>query len=139
MPSIPTPCHCIELRRASNALTALYDRALAPLGMSLAQYSVLSRIRKLSPCTVSELAVQLRLERTTVVRNLKPMVDAGWIHDDAHPGRRDRRLRVTSDGISLLQAAKPLWEKAQKRVEHHLGTELMEALCQALQALETIW
>jgi DNA-binding MarR family transcriptional regulator len=63
------------------------------------------------------------LERTTLVRNLKPLIAAGLVRDLAGEGERDRKLTVTPSGFKTLDAARTLWKKAQAGFKKHLGKE----------------
>ena len=135
---ISSSCHCINLRRATNAVSQYYDRKLAPSGLTLNQYSILSNIRKIEPCSVTELAEKTRLDRTTLVRNLKPMFAAEWILDEASPGNRRNRLRLTEAGVEKITAAKPMWQEAQAGLEKHIGQSELAALTVTLLELEKL-
>ena len=83
-------CHCIQLRRAASRVTERYDMALAPAGLTVGQYSLLAHLERLEPVSVSRLAEELELERTTLVRTLKPVLARHLVADAAEPGRRSR-------------------------------------------------
>ena len=129
-------CHCINLRRAANTVSRYYDSMLKPSGLTLNQYSILSSIRKIEPCSVTELAEKTRLDRTTLVRNLKPMFASGWIVDEAKSGNRRNQLRLTETGIVRVQEGELLWQKAQQKLENHIGQNNLAALTICLLELE---
>lgn len=131
-------CHCINLRRAANAVTDHYDRTLRSAGITLNQYSLLCSIQRIAPCSVAELSRQVRLERSTLVRNLKVLYAAGWIHDEANPGNRKSRICLTEAGADKIRAAKPCWQQAQESVEKALGKDALQQLTQALLTLEKL-
>lgn len=131
-------CHCINLRRAANAITDFYDRKLTCVGITLNQYSLLSNIHKIEPCSVTALSHQVRLERTTLVRNLKVLYAAGWIYDEANPGNRRSRICLTESGFDKIQIAKSCWQQAQECIENTLGEEALHKLTEALLALEKL-
>ena len=137
-PITSSACHCINLRRAANAVTGCYDKALAGTGLTLNQYSMLSNLQKLEPCSVAELSRQMRLERTTLVRNLKAMYAAGWIYDEAPPGNRKSQMRLTQAGAEKVREAKPLWKQAQEHLEAYLGKETLQKLTETLLYLERL-
>jgi DNA-binding MarR family transcriptional regulator len=85
-------CYCVSFRRAAKAITGYYDRILLSSGITLAQYSLLINLFKIAPCSTSVLAKAMKLERTTLVRNIKPLVAVGLIQDLAKEGERDRQL-----------------------------------------------
>ena len=74
-----TPCACSTLRRATRALTAMYDAALAPSGLRITQLSVLSALARLGPLPVTRLAAEVALDRSTMGRNLDPLERRGLI------------------------------------------------------------
>ena len=131
-------CHCINLRRAANAVTDYYDRALADIGISINQFFLLSNIGKIEPCSVAELSRHVRLDRTTLVRNLKVLDKAGWVQNDAAPGNRKSKLHLTEAGRQLVKTAKPQWMQAQADVEACLGEEGLKRLIGYLLDLEQL-
>src|SRR5262245_65682438 len=77
-------CTCFKLRRLTRRVTAVYDRALSGAGMRVTQYSLLTHLRGLRGAAMSELAKILDMDRTTLTRNLRPLIEAGRI--EAEPG-----------------------------------------------------
>lgn len=94
------PCYCIVLRRASRRLTAIYDAALAPLGVNLAQFSLLRTIRRTEPVSLTRLGHETELDRSTVGRNVRVLEGHG-------PGLRrcGRPPRVDGDAVRPGQDA----------------------------------
>ncbi|SMC81929.1 MarR family winged helix-turn-helix transcriptional regulator [Papillibacter cinnamivorans] len=131
-------CNCVNLRRAAHTVTAAYDRALVPSGVKISQFSILKYIRGMAPVSVSDLARALRLDRTTLVRNLKPLEAAGLVKDSAPTGERSRRLELTDRGTQTLAQANDLWMGAQKSLEEYLGAEELNTLRGLLLKLETM-
>ena len=121
-------CHCINLRRASGLVTAFYDRQLAPAGLTINQFSLLINIKRLNSTSVSDLAAKVGLERTTLVRTLKPLLKAGLIEDLSASGSRNRCLQLSGAGHNRLELAMPLWDTAQKIVEEKMGREALTNL-----------
>ncbi len=128
-------CFCIQLRRASNYITELYDRPLASLGITTTQYSLLSNIKDLDCCSVSDLAAYVNLERTTVVRTLKPLFQKGWIEDVSSQDARNRKIMVTEKGEELLTQAKAMWIQSQSEIEKRIGKEDLEVFERVLAKL----
>lgn len=126
------PCYCINLRRSAFATTDYYDRLLKPSGLSVTQFSLLSTMNSMEGCSVSTLAKSLHLDRTTIVRNLKPMIANNYVEDKAAKGKRNRKLYLTENGITVLNEAQHLWEKAQNELEHIFGLDIMTLLSQIL-------
>src|SRR3954454_25406477 len=73
------PCACGRLRRATRALTQLYDDALAPAGLRLTQFALLRALKRSGPIGISELAARELLDRTALSRNLDPLIARGLV------------------------------------------------------------
>ena len=132
-------CNCLNLRRASLAITEIYDHYLAPSQLSVSQFSILKHILAMAPVSVSELAAEIRLDRTTLVRNLKPLEQRGLIQDISKAGTRNRQLCLTVVGKEKVGQAHDYWNQAQERIEAQLGredTKILQALLLKIEVLE---
>ena len=89
-------CFCINLRRAAGAISDFYDRALSEAQLTTSQFSLMRTLSRLQPCTVTALAQEMGLERTTLVRTMKPLSERELIADLV----RSRRERRTQGGGS---------------------------------------
>ena len=121
-------CACANLRRAARALTQLFDEALAPSGLRVTQFTLLVTSRLAGESTINELAERMAMDRTTLSRNLKPLVRSGLL--EVRPGEDGRRrlVRLTPAGEQALEEAYPLWQQAQQETVGVLGEERHEAL-----------
>lgn len=131
-----SPCTCLNLRRASKSLTDVYDQYLSDTKLSISQYSILRHIHELQPINVSDLSIALRLDRTTLVRTLKPLEEHVFIEDISKEGTRNRELRLTKDGEKLFLAAHEKWEMAQLDIAAYLGEEDAKKLTDILYKIE---
>lgn len=134
----PAVCNCVNLRRASLAITEVYDDYLSPSGLKNGQFSMLNHIKSLSPVNVSELALKIRLDRTTLVRNLKLLEQRGLIADTAPKGSRNRQLVVTELGEQTLDIASRNWLEAQSFMEAYMGKEALTTLTALLSKIEAL-
>lgn len=108
-------CACTALRKASRAVTRLYDEALAGSGMSIVQFSVLRHIAREGQPELMRLAETLVMDRTTLYRALKPLEQRGWVAlSDA--ARRAKHVALTPAGEAALRAATEAWRAAQSRL-----------------------
>jgi len=114
-------CTCGRLRRLTRRVTAVYDRALAPCGLRITQFSLMSNLFRLKAPTLAQLAGTMDMERTTLLRNLRPLVAAGWVRAEQHANTRQREVSLTPAGRAKWSAAKPLWRVAQDAVNSALG------------------
>jgi DNA-binding MarR family transcriptional regulator len=105
-----------------------YDAQMALVGLKTTQYSLLACVDKLGPMRPGELATQLKMDASTLTRNLKPMVDAGWLTVAAGSDARSRLVAITADGRAKRAEAKRYWRKAQDGLNRQLGLKQVAAL-----------
>ncbi len=117
----PTNCTCFGLRKAARAVTQRYDRALKPTGLRTTQFSLLAVTDRVGPRGMAELAEQLVMDRTTLTRNLKPLLDQGLLERVAGADRRRRPIAITAKGRAVLVQALPYWREAQVHMAGSLG------------------
>ncbi|MGV3580657.1 MarR family winged helix-turn-helix transcriptional regulator [Brevundimonas sp.] len=113
------PCVCGRLRRTSRALTRRYDEALAPVGLTVTQFSIMRTLSRLDRPSLAELAETTAHEKSALWRTVQPLIRSGWIAADTE--QRAQRLSVTPAGREKLSDAMPLWRTAQSRVSETLG------------------
>lgn len=124
-------CTCFKLRSLSRRVTQFYDRALAACGLKVTQFSLLAhalRAQREGSLSVSELARLLASDRTTVTRNLRPLVAAGLIEVGAGGDARSRSVVVTPAGAAAYRAALPIWREAETRMRVLLGGDQIAQL-----------
>lgn len=132
----PSACVCASLRMATRLVSRHYDRALAPAGISTNEYSILVRLGSFGPRPLGSLAGLLGMDRSTLSREIAPLVEAGLVDAvaDESDGRR-RVLTVSAKGRRRVRQARPLWEKAQADLAADFGDERTAALLGELNAL----
>lgn len=131
-------CYSTTLCRATNSLTTFYDDALQELGISTKQYSLLRNLSRLGEASTVELADFVNLERSTVTRNLKPLLSNGWVFDMAVKGSRSHRYAVTKAGEEKLDETVIFWQKAQDDIAGALGEERMASLMESLYMIQDL-
>ena len=114
---ISTPCLCLALRRASRAVSRLYDEELRGVGLRTTQYSILCLLRDAGEVRQRDLGELTVHEQTTLTRNLRPLLDAGWVAVRTGEDRREKWLRITPEGLAKLKEARPRWARAQERMK----------------------
>jgi DNA-binding MarR family transcriptional regulator len=133
----PRHCTCMTLRAATRRLTQRYDHALAPTGLRAGQFSMLSLVKEYprNP-SVTELADYFDMTISTATRNLRPLVDAGYLSIKAdHKDARRREVTLTKRGRRVLEKAHDLWAKTQSAVMKELGPNRHEKLHELLALL----
>jgi DNA-binding MarR family transcriptional regulator len=128
-------CTCFNVRRASRAVSQIYDAALQPCGLRINQFSLLGAVETTGPTTVGDLALLLEIDRTTLTRNLKTIEDMGLIEISRGRDRRERRVTATPDGLAVMARAAPLWRAAQDRIIAGLGSARWRRMIDDLDAL----
>jgi DNA-binding MarR family transcriptional regulator len=123
------------LRQAARYLTAAYDQVLAESGLRTTQFSILYKLAARGPLTITELSAVMAMDRTTLGRNLQLLEQDGLIRYRPGADRRERLVELTAAGRKKLDAAYPLWQKAQERFESRFGEADAEELRKTLRSL----
>jgi len=135
---MPSPsesvCTCFRLRRAARQVSQIYDHELAAVGLSLNEYSILRHAER-GHCLLGELADSLGMERTTLTRNLKPLLEAGWLKESRGEDARQRLISIAASGRRRIASAKPHWLRAQQRIEALYGVARTDRLRKDLDLL----
>jgi DNA-binding MarR family transcriptional regulator len=106
-------CVCTAARRRSRELTRAFEKAMRGSGMRGTQFNLLATLVQTGPLPTTRLADFLGLERTTLTRNLGPLVRDGFVRIDEGEDRRVRKAAITRAGEEAARRAFPFWKKAQ--------------------------
>jgi DNA-binding MarR family transcriptional regulator len=128
----PAECTCFRIRSAARRVTQIYSQHLAPTGLKISQFSLLGFVCAEGPVSIGRLSELLATDRTTLTRNLKPLLDDGVIERAASGDRRRHELAATAAGRALFKRALPLWSTAEQEVRTAMGTKLTSDLHGAL-------
>jgi len=119
--AVRLPCGCANLRRAARVITRLYDSALRPSGLGVAQFTLLQALHTAPGISQKQLASLLEIDSTTLTRTLAPLRRAGWLRSTAGDDRRELRLALTRAGKRAYLRALPDWGRAQAEFVRVLG------------------
>ena len=114
-------CLCLHLRKASRAVTQLYDETLRSTGIRSTQLPVLATLGLTDSMTMTRLAEELVMDRTSLARLLNPLVRGGLVEIEPGDDRRTREVALTTRGRARAAKALPLWAEAQAEAIKHLG------------------
>jgi len=114
-------CACFSLRKATRAVTQLYDDALRPSGLRCTQFSLLTLLRASGTVAMTRLAEDAVMDRTTLSRNLEVLERDGLVRIRPGEDARVREIELTRAGVAKLEEAFPLWREAQRTVKEELG------------------
>jgi DNA-binding MarR family transcriptional regulator len=96
------------------------------------QYSLLSHVVLLGPLKPSALAAHMRLDASTLTRNLQPLVTQGWITQGPGEDARSRLIEATELGREKRAEAQRTWKQAQLALNASLGGDRVVALHQLI-------
>ncbi len=134
----PNVCNCMNVRRASRSITQFYDEVLKPSGLTVAQLSLLGHLVAMDEITITDLAKQMRIDRTTLNRNMKPLIEGELITVKTGTDSRTRQIQITELGKIAVNQARGLWKEAQASIKEYLGEEDLQKLTQLLVKLEAL-
>lgn len=124
----PLGCTNLQLRQLMRRVAQHYDLEVGKTGLKGTQYSLLSFVDRLSPVRPLDLAQALKVESSTLTRNLKPLIAQGWISLGAGADGRSRLLTITPTGHAKRTDAQRHWKVAQNKLHQTLGLERVVAL-----------
>ena len=124
----PQGCTNLRLRRLSRLVSRHYDAQVAASGLKTTQYSLLSHVLHLGPLRPVDLARAMSIEASTLTRNLKPLVAAGWVTQTEGPDARSRLIAITDAGRAKRAEGQAHWRTAQLALNDLLGVERVLAL-----------
>ncbi|CAA6799522.1 MAG: Unknown protein [uncultured Sulfurovum sp.] len=125
-------CLFSKTRTVSRYITNLYTDGLKEVGLTPVQYSMLTAIQVLEEANINGLASALKMDRTTINRNLKPLVRDGLVFINESIDRRERLISITKEGIELYQKGYASWQKAQSDFKDILGEEKRDEMTKLL-------
>lgn len=131
-------CACFNFRKIARAITQFFDRHLEPHELKTTQFTLLINLAAGSSKTLSDMAETLGMDRTTLTRNLKPLLKLGLIQFKGSPDKRSKVYALTKEGSLILEKTMPLWKKAQNRILQEFGKDRYHRVIGELEALRVI-
>jgi len=126
-------CVCFNLRWVTRAVTQFYDAEMRQHGIRPTQGSILAALQSKNSWTMAELIDSLGMDRTTLVRNLRPLERDGLV--EAAGGGRGKlvELAITAKGRKQIEKLTPAWKSAQNAVVKTLGEKRWSAILSDLE------
>jgi DNA-binding MarR family transcriptional regulator len=135
----PQGCTNLKLRQLMRRVAQRYDAEVGKAGLKGTQYSLLSYVTKLGPVRPVDLAAGMSVDASTLSRNLKPLIAAGWITLSAGADGRSRLVEATQAGRDKRAEAQRRWRVAQEGINATLGVERVIALHALIdEAMQTL-
>jgi DNA-binding MarR family transcriptional regulator len=132
---VATDCIAVRVRLINRVVTAIYDEALRPHGLRVSQANILVAVACKGEARPSDVSRLLRLEKSTLSRDVEVMKRRGWLESDPPAGGRNHVLRLTAGGGDLLDRTRPAWEEAQAEAGRLIGDPGVDALRQIAERL----
>ena len=128
-------CMCFKVRRISRGITQFFDAEVSARGLRPTQTPILRALQAKDGWGMSELSEWLGMERTTLVRNLRPLQRDGLVRVTGGGRGVQVELEITKKGRAVLAEMLPEWRAAQNKVVAILGPERWSSI---LRDLETV-
>jgi DNA-binding MarR family transcriptional regulator len=126
-------CVCFNLRWVTRAMTQFYDSEMRRHGIRPTQATILLAVKAKESWSMAELSDWLGMDRTTLVRNLRPLQRDGLVQ--AVGGGRGNRveLTITAKGRKQIEKLTPAWKSAQSAAVKTLGEKRWSAILSDLE------
>lgn len=124
----PRGCTNFKLRQLTRRVSHHYDVELAKAGLKTTQYSLLSHVVKLGPIAPGVLAREMTMDASTLTRNLKPLISAGWVRMRPGENGRTRSVGITEAGRRMYEQAGVRWRVAQEGINDLIGVGRVASL-----------
>ena len=119
---------CIGIRTltAARAISRAFDNALRSTGLTGTQFSLLVSVAQGSVDSMTSLGAVLSIDRSTLSRNFKPLVENGLVLRKSGTKGRAVSLELTPEGHKKLEEALPIWESVQAHIEESLADDSIQ-------------
>jgi DNA-binding MarR family transcriptional regulator len=122
----PWTCTASKLALAIRMVSTIYRKHLKKHKVTMSQLSILMIVGKMKQVPQAELGRMLKLERSTITRDLKRLIENGFL---CKKGSRNRPLiEITDRGAVFTIKIIPDWQKATDEANKKLGAKGVDAL-----------
>jgi MarR family transcriptional regulator, transcriptional regulator for hemolysin len=109
----------VVISDVARLLRTEFDRRVRRLGITRAQWLVLTRLHRRPGASLSELAEMMEVEKATAGRMIDRLVANGWVERrTARDDRRVKRVYLTADAERVH---KRIWRVAEQTVDSALA------------------
>jgi DNA-binding MarR family transcriptional regulator len=126
-------CACFNVRRVSRVITQFFDVEVRRHGIRPTQTPILRALQAKAGWSMAELSDWLGMDRTTLLRNLRPLQRDGLVRAKGGGQGGHVALEITDKGRAALAKTLPAWRSAQDKVVAILGKERWSAIISDLQ------
>ena len=118
----PRTCINSKIGRSQRIINSIFRKHVRQFGITSSQLSILFVLSKRGKCTGKELANILYLEKSSVSRNKRRMLEQELLESEG------LHILITNKGLELLEKVIPSWEKAMEETKKKLGNLGEESL-----------
>ena len=105
-------------------------------GLRGSMVSILFIIGKRKGINQKSIADALVLDQSTMSRDLKKLVNNGWVKIKKGEDPRQSQLELTKEGCELLEEVSPLWHELHTKVEGILGSFNIQQIDNITEAIK---
>lgn len=133
----PRVCINAKLRKMHRLLNGAYQKKINTFGLRGSMLSILFIIGKRKGINQKAIAEALILDQSTMSRDLKRLIEKGWVQAFQGEDARNKQLELTQAGFDLLEEVVPVWQALQEKVSQILGdfnVQQIDGLIMAIQS-----
>lgn len=132
----PRVCVNAKLRKLHRLLNTAYQNKINPFGLRGSMLSILFIIGKRKGVNQKTIADALVLDQSTMSRDLKKLIQKGWVAKSTGKDSRYSQLALTQEGHALLEEVTPIWEALQNKITTILGDFNVQQIDQITGAIK---
>jgi DNA-binding MarR family transcriptional regulator len=107
----------LRLRRVTGYLSMRYGNVVKDSDITPVQFEILLFVDSCAPCSISDIAQFMVVDKSTSSRVLRGVQDRHWIDVETdQDDRRKRRVMLTAEGKSLVEQYRADWFEVEKDV-----------------------
>lgn len=119
----PKECISGKMMRLNRVTANIFRKYLKPFGITDSQLTILFILSKKSDLNQKQLADIIKLEKSSLNRNLNRLYTSKLISKDKFP-----IITITSEGKMLVNDIIPEWNKAMTEIKELLESDGLQAL-----------
>jgi DNA-binding MarR family transcriptional regulator len=131
----PDSCTFSLTNQLNRIIMQIYNDRLASHGISAQQFLTLRQVADKGPLTQTTLASAMKLDPSTITRNLRPLLKKGLVVEVPAFDRRKRVLGISNAGLTTLKTSRNDWQAAQEEAARRLGRKSLQELNSLLQQM----
>ena len=124
----PRECVSGKVKRLNRLTANVFRKHLSPFGITDSQVSLLFILSKKGKTNQKELTEITQLEKSSLNRNLKRLVDKNYISKQEFP-----LLKLTHTGKVFVENIIPEWRKAMTEIKGLISVEGLNGIDTALE------